>query len=489
MCLFLLPLGLPAQVPEDSYFAETLSTPPGIAPEVTAITFARDGHLYACFRRGAIWSTVNALSDRTVPLEWRLFASGLQVPLGILPGKSGEFFVAQMPELTRIVDTDGNGRADLYETVCDKWGMSGNYHEFVYGPLLDGEGNFYVALGSASSLGESRSPVRGIYTAQGRKGDRYQHFSAVPYRGWIVRISPSGQMVPISSGLRQPNGLVFNPEGDLFVVDNQGDWVGTSPLHHVTPAAFHGHPSSLVWDPGFTDSPMEVPVEHLQSRRKLPAIQIPQNDMAGSIAQPAIDTTNGKFGPYENQMFVADWSYPRLHRVVLEKVGGQYQGACFPFMDGGGLRRGNQDLAFGPDGSLYVAQVSRVWGGSEDGLQRVVWTGELPMDILTMSLTERGFDLTFTKPVDPESIKDPSAFSIEHFYYLYHPQYGSPKTDVKVVRVKKVSLSRDGLTLSLILDGLVPSRVYQWHFRGIKALDGDELVTETAAYTLNRLRD
>src|SRR5262245_11088760 len=104
--LALAPVAGRAQVSSDSYRFETVATPPGIAPEVSAIAFADDGKLYACFRRGYIYALDPATS------RWRKFASGLQTPLGILPGKPGEFFVAHLPELTRVADTNGDGIAD-----------------------------------------------------------------------------------------------------------------------------------------------------------------------------------------------------------------------------------------------------------------------------------------------------------------------------------------------------------------------------------------
>ena len=478
-----------AQVPPDAYRVETVPTPEGIAPEASAVAFGPDGKLYATFRRGYVYS----LDLQTQ--QWRQFASGLQSPLGILAGKPGEFFVAHLPELTRVVDTDGDGIADLYETVADQWGMSGNYHEFAYGPVRDAEGNLYMSLGCASNNALPRFPVRGEYTSEGKESshpeeglvNRVGHYSPVQYRGCVLRISPQGEVTPISCGLRQPNGLGFSPEGDLFVTDNQGDWIGTSPLHHVTPGAFHGHPSSLNWDTEFSGDPVEAPVEELAKRRKMPAIQFPQNDMGGSVAQPLFDTTGGNFGPYSGQVFVAEWTYPRILRADLEKVGCEYQGAAFIFVDGNGLRTGNNRIAFSPDGkSLYTAQTSRIWGSAE-GLQRIVWSGRVPMDILTMRLTKTGFQLTFTKPVDSSTAENPQAYSFTHYYYLYHSQYGSPKTDVTPVKVRSVVVSEDGLQATLELENLVAGRVYELLPNGIKAADGEPLATRIAAYTLNRL--
>jgi glucose/arabinose dehydrogenase len=478
-----------AQVPADAYRVETVPTPEGIAPEVTAVTFGSDGRLYAAFRRGYVYS----LDTRTH--QWRKFASGFQTPLGIMAGGPGEFFVAHLPELTRVVDTDGDGVADLYETLADQWGMSGNYHEFAYGPVRDSAGNLYMSLGCASNGALPRFPVRGEYTSEGKESSHPQeglvnkvgHYSPVQYRGCVLRISPQGDVSPVSCGLRQPNGLGFSPDGELFVTDNQGDWVGTSPLHHVTPGAFHGHPSSLNWDSTFAGDPVEAPVEELAKRRKMPAIQFPQNDMGGSVTQPLFDTTAGRFGPYEGQVFVGEWTYPRILRADLEKVGGEYQGAAFLFVDGNGLRTGNNRIAFSPDGkSLYTAQTSRIWGSAE-GLQRIVWSGRVPMDILRMRLTKTGFRLTFTKPVDPATAGDPGMYSFTHYYYLYHGQYGSPKTDITPVKVRSIVISEDGLHATLDLESLIPGRVYELRPGEIKSADGEPLATRVAAYTLNRL--
>ena len=89
--------------------------------------------------------------------------------------------------MTRLVDTDGDDRADRYETYSDGWGVSGNYHEFAFGPEADGEGRLWVTLnvGFCGSLGKS----------------------IVPWRGWALIIEDDGSVTPVCGGLRSPNGL------------------------------------------------------------------------------------------------------------------------------------------------------------------------------------------------------------------------------------------------------------------------------------------
>ncbi len=479
-----------AQVPASSYKVETVPGPRDVAPEISAVTVADDGKLYAAFRRGYIYS-YDPVSRR-----WRRFAEGLHTPLDIAAGeRPGEFLVAQVPELTRVADTDGDGEADLFETVSDGWGLSGNYHEFIAGPARDGEGNLYVSLGLSSGNADPRPPVRGEWTKRPRTAtapvagnvNSFGHYSPTPYRGCALQIRADGEVRPFSCGFRQPNGIVASPEGDILAADNQGGWVGTSPIHHVTEGAFHGHPASLHWHPQFLGiNPVEAEVAELDRRRKRPAILLPQGDMAGSNAGMAFDQTAGAFGPYQGQMFVAEWTYPRVLRVELQRVRGTLQGAAFVFVEGNGLRMANNRLAFSSTGdSLYVAQTSRIWGATE-GLQRIVWQGEVPFDILSMRLTREGFTLTFTKPADHDSASDPANYSLTRYYYRYHAAYGSPKTDITPVEIAEVRVSSDGLRADLAVRDLSEGWLYDLRPALIVSRDGEPLAARIAAYTLNR---
>ena len=119
----------------------------------------------------------------------------------------------------------------------------------------------------------------------------------------------------------------------------------------------------------------------------------------------------------------------------------------------------------------------------------MVWTGKVPMDILRMRLTKTGFELTFTRPVDLQTARSPETYSIIHYYYRYHGQYGSPKTDIAPVKVTGIDVSSDGLRVSLKLEKLIPGRIYELRPGRIQSIDGAPLITRLAAYTLNRLKE
>jgi glucose/arabinose dehydrogenase len=489
--LLALPLAAPAahaqefrrgevrRIPESyPYRLENIATPPGLLAETGGLSFLPDGRMVAVFHHGEVM-----IYDPKAK-SWSVFATGLHDPLGVVAISEREMIVAQRPEITRVKDTDGDGKADTFETVSDDFGMSGNYSEFTHGPIMDAQGNLYFSLNTASNNGPVRPIIRGDYSPRGRIG---RMFSAVPYRGWVMKITPDGKTIPWASGFRSPNGLTLDREGNLYVTDNQGDWLGSSKLFLVHPGEWHGHVPSLAWEPGIHENPFTIPIPVLDRMRVREIVQIPHTILANSPTEPLIDYTGGKFGPFGGQMFIGELNHQLLMRVMLEEVNHEVQGAVVPFLNGDPLRLGGNRLAFSPDGSLYIGHTDHGWSG-DDGITRVVWTGQTPMDVYTMSLTADGFDLTFTKPVDRAIAADPATYRFTRYFYEYSINYGSPQIDKQPVQVKGVRVSPDGRRVSVTLAELKPGYVHQVDLPTLKAADGTELVNSTVYYTVNQLR-
>jgi glucose/arabinose dehydrogenase len=493
LCLFLVSyFSSSAQGTRDSYRVETIAMPKGLTSQTGGIDFLPDGRLVACFMRGEV------MTFDVKTKEWKLFAEGLQIPLGILAVSNSEVLVMQLSNLVRIKDTDGDGHADLYENVTDNFGMSGNYHEFNYGPVKDKAGNLFIALNDGSSGGSVRTVVRGEINKRGRDGidGHKEMFSVVPYRGWVMELTPDGKLHPYASGFRSPNGLGFDLSGNLFVTDNQSDWVPTGSLYHVRKDRFYGHPASLVWKKEWKNrDPFNAPISELDKMRTRAAVLFPQGIMANSPSQPLVDMTNGKFGPFSGQLFIGEINRERILRVMLEKVGGEFQGACIPFMDGHGLRVGNNRLAFAPDGSLWIGQISfSGWIEGEPGIQRIVFTGDMPMDVYTMNLTVNGFDLTFTQSIDMSTAIDRGNYKLRSYRYEYKKKDIAEgvdianQVDVQDVPIKNIQLSKDGRKVSLLIDDLKEGFIYELKLGDIKSSKGQPLANKLICYTLNRLR-
>jgi glucose/arabinose dehydrogenase len=462
------------------YKLTTFNLPDDCVLEVGGLAFRPDGKLLACTRRGDIWLISNPGAANPALVQYSKFATGLHEPLGMYVESNNVVYVVQRPELTKVIDVNGDGVADKFETVCDKWGVSGDYHEFAFGPARDKEGNFFVTLNVGFGGG---------------------HQAKVPWRGWCVKVSPDGKLEPYAYGLRSPNGINFAPDGELFYCDNQGEWVATNKLNHVKKGKFYGHQASLRWLPEspFASHPTSIPSGMLYDGQKgpdrnspsgmpavdPPAIWFPYGRMGQSASEPVWDTTGGKFGPFAGQCFVGDQTRSTVMRVALEKVNGVYQGTCFPFRNG--LQCGVNRLAFGPDGALYVGQTNRGWGsvgGKPYGLQKIAFAGDVPAEVHHVTLTKTGFDLVFTKPIADVT---PNAVTLKSFTYIYYSQYGCPEMDPRDEKITAANLSPDRKTISLAVAGLKPGRVYEFRLPDVKTADGAPILHPEAYYTLNEL--
>jgi glucose/arabinose dehydrogenase len=472
----------------DSYLVDTITFPHHIAPEVGGLGFTSDGELVVALRRYGILMA----KPETDPTKfaWRSFSDDiLHNTCGLQVISKSEMIISTMDDLVRVKDTDGDGIADSYQVICDDWGMSGNYHETnTFAPDGPNATNgWWLAIGTASHNGPVFTNVRGNYSPIGRRG---RNFSSVQWKGWVVHIDPSGKLEPFAKGFRANNGISVGPDGKLWVTDNQGDWRGTSPLFHVTKGGFYGHPSSLVWDPTFhsdvENDPLKHPIEKLEALRTHAAVEVPQGFMCNSPSEPVFDT-KGKFGPFAGQMFIGDVAGGRIIRVMLEEVDGVMQGACVKFIDHD-LRAGNNRLVFSPDGTqLYTGQTVRGWGTPAEGLQRITFNGDMPCDVKAISLTKGGFVLTFTKPLDLVSGARASSYKAKSYWYRYSPQYGSPQMEEKALNVGGLSLSADGVSATMNVDGLQPNRIVQFDL-DLTAADGSRIRQPVVCYTINRLR-
>jgi hypothetical protein len=464
---------------EDFYRIETIQLPPHVILEVGGMCLMPDGRLMVGTRRGEVWGHREG--------EWKLFAFGLDEIMGLWPAATNQLVLSQRPELTRLTDTNGDGQADLFETVADQWNYSGHLYEWTFGPVQDRAGNLYGTLACwfFPWMKFDQNPYSGMEIPP---PSFHRPGSQTAWRGWCFQVSPSGAFTAFASGLRSPNGLGFSPDDELFVSDNQGEYFGACMVFHVTRDAFLGHPNGLFWGAEATSEPFKIPLEELERRRKLPAIILPFGVMGQSASQPLWDETGGRFGPFAGQMFIGDQTKATVMRVALEKVDGEFQGACFPFRSG--FQSGNNRLLFDADGSLLVGQTDRGWGaigGKPHGLQRLTWTGRVPFEMHTVHALPDGFEIVFTEPVNPATAQDPGAYALQHFQYHYHRRYGSPQIEHTPVKISAIEVSPDGRRLKLRLPELVAAKVYELRAPGLRAADGSPLLHETAWYTLNRI--
>jgi hypothetical protein len=268
----------------------------------------------------------------------------------------------------------------------------------------------------------------------------------------------------------------------------------------LVPGRFVGHPGGNEWAKQAEEFRGVRPVEPKNNSRIAteveknpdfipPAVLFPYEKMGQSASGIACDTTHGKFGPFEDQLFIGDQTHSTIMRVDLEIVDGLYQGACFPFR--AGFQSGVVGVEMGPSGSLFVGGTNRGWGsrGPKDfAVERLDWTGKMPFEIKTMRLTPKGFVLSFTKSVDAKIASDPSSYTLDTFTYIYREQYGSPEVDSGKGTVRSANVSADGMSVELEVEGLRVGHIHELHAVAVRSKEGEKLLHSNAYYTLNKLR-
>ena len=445
---------------DEFYRIEHFPLPREIDLLVGGMDWLGNGDLAVCTWPGEVYLVQNAQG----PVEraaYRRFGRGLNEPLG-LKVVNDRIYVAQKCELTRLTDTDGNGEADLYETINADWGFTGNYHSFTFGPAVDRNNDFYLFLA-------------------GQHG-RWD----VPYVGWCVRIAANDHKLEgFCSGLRAPNGWAsFGPDQDFFVTDNQGEWIGACKLNYLQRGKFYGFPASY-------PAP-EADYLHPKNFQP-PALWFPRR-LAPSASGIAV-ITDDRLGPFQGQMLVGDFQNSIVMRVAMEKVNGEWQGAVWPFAKGfaGAVNR----LSMGPDGKLYVGGCKRAWSTAapmEYSLERVGFTGWRPFEVKEVHAKRDGFELIFTEPVDAATGTNTEHYAVSQFTYEYSGSYGSPEIDhdggknsATPIEVAQAALSTERKRVSLSLKGWRAGYVTAVRMVGVRSSAGRGLWHDTFYYTLNHV--
>ena len=465
-----------AQEEEKYYPIVNIPIPPEVPMRPGSFEILPDGRLAVGTRRGDIYFIKGAFQSPPEP-RYHLFASGQDEIFG-LAWKDGAMTTTQFGEVTRIADVDGDGIADRYDTLSNNWGYAEG-HEFAFGSKHDPEGNIWVALGLSGS-----------------------YHSRNLFRGWAVKVTPDGRMIPVCSGLRSPGGVGPNAQGVMFCIESQGPWNGCCSLKHLKQGAFLGHPASYNWYPFVPgmdapavepDSPSRLQVEKKRVKELVPpVVRFPYIRMGRSIAGFRLSQTGGKFGPFENQIFLGDYTLSIILRVTTEQVNGVWQGACYPFREG--LSTGIMHVEFSPKGQLIVGgfTTNRQWpvrGTEPFAIQRIDWSGVVPFEIREINIRKDGFLVTFTKPVDRDIASGTEAYIVTTYTHNYAAGYGSPEVDHTTPKVIRAVPSADGLSVMVHLDKTTEGHIHDFDLAGMVSRDGEHLLHTKAYYTVNEIPD
>jgi cytochrome c len=459
--------GMPLVTVHPSFTVTPLHRAGEFEPRVGGIDFLPDGRMVMC-----TWDPsgdVYLIDTKT--LARTKFATGLAEPLGVKV-VDGAIYVLQKQELTKLVDTNNDGVADEYACVSQDWPVTANFHEFAFG-LAYKDGWFYANLAVAINPG-------GRNTEPQTKPN-----AAKVQRGQVIRINKdTGKVEPVAMGIRTPNGIGLMPStGDIYITDNQGDWLPSSKLIKLKDGAFYG--AHTVPDHAWKDRPVTPPV-----------VWLPQGEIGNSPSQPA----ELMVGPWKGQIIHGDVTHGGLKRTFVETINWKTeegedrsvdQGCVFRFSQG--FNAGVNRIAWGPDGSLYVGEIGSTgnWGQTGKarfGLEKLSFTGSPAFEPLAVRAMTNGFEVEFTEPIASDADLEPTHYEVRQWRYQPTKEYGGPKVDEQSLWVNSVTPSANRKKVFLYIDGLRDGRVVYLRLpRTLRAESGRSLWTTEAWYTLNRL--
>lgn len=427
---------------------KTISGEDRVMPVALAV-HPKDGRVFvASIKTGEVFLLRDPTGDGK-QATFETFGRGLfQDAYSMLAEEQG-LFVLHRRNLTRI-DYGDHGKPLRVDRVARLPHDVADSYDYPYGLVRDKRGGFIVAYAPYAN-------------------------TTMPGSGGAVSLVPGEAPREVAYGMRNPLGWSVGPDREVFYTDNQGEWVAANKLCHLAEGSYNGFPN-------------RAQMQHVTKSPAPPAVWIPYG-WGRSVNGVTFDNTGGKFGPFAGQFFLAEVMFGgAIVRADVEKVNGQYQGACFPFWGKGLL--GPVSLAFDPRGRLFVGGITEPgWMAQPDrgALFRIDFNGQVPFELRTIRARPHGFRVEFTAPVDRKSALDPASYHVEHYRYEYTGAYGSPELDRASAAVEAVKLSDDGQSVELTLPPLVKDRVYMISAPSVHSTRGDTLVHTTGAYTLNSI--
>lgn len=394
----------------------------------SGIDFGKDpDEALVCTVDGEVWR-LTGIQQAEGMVKWQRIASGLFQPLGIKYHK-GAIYVSCRDQIAKLIDLNGDGETDYYESFNSDHQVTEHFHEFAMGLQVDKASNFYYA-----------------------KSGRHARTALVPQHGTLIRVSPDGsQSEIIAHGFRAANGVCLNPDGSFIVTDQEGYWNPMNRINWVEAGGFYGNMYGYGAPADTSDAAMLQPLCWIDSKYDRSPAELLWAD-------------SDRWGPLSGQLLNLSYGYGKVFAVLPQKVGDIRQGAMtelpiaqFPT----GIMRGR----FHPtDGQLYVCGMS-AWATNQmiqvGGLYRIRYTGKPILFPVQMSALQTGIRLQFTDKIHPEVTEHPERFKVSSWELKRSHNYGSKRYHVEQWPVKKVELSEDGRTVHLDVPDLRPNWVIE----------------------------
>jgi glucose/arabinose dehydrogenase len=391
-----------------------------IASMASSASGGPTGHLLTASTGFIFSGIVGATSNATVTATQ--VGSGFRMPSGAVALGDTLYVVDNYAGLIRLTPTGGGNYSQtsvyagrISDSATNKGTMPANTwgHRTWNGGLLYKDGFFYVPVGNGLISGDG--------TTYWVDANMYRG------KGVIYKIPKNGGTVDtLAGGVRNPVSMAWGPDSAMLYTDNQGSFMPASALFHIKPGRFFGHP--------------KTPFDNVLRTPPAVIFNYGGGSTGGSATNPSVtkvatDMLTLRNGMYRNQLLVGSNHTTGMNRVFLEKVGGELQGAVFPFSQGFGLGTGNgaptasapgvlpdfrssvNRLSYGPDGYIYVGGGNSPGtsssgshgfdGGLQYGLARLVPNNDTVFELKAIrSLGATQMEVEFTEPIASAAVSN-----------------------------------------------------------------------------------
>lgn len=303
-------------------------------------------------KKGLLRFTLNPETDRVMKTE--TINDTLAECRGLLVAHGSLYVMANNDKaFYRLRDTNGDDRFDETNRLTKFGGDVGHgRNQITLGP----DGMIYAIFGDAVvELESAKNLVPKLVHPNHAEGTR---------SGFIARTDKEGrQWEIVTRGLRNPYGIDFNLDGEMFTYDADAEydlgssWYRPTRINHLMIGGDYGwRRVTRQWPPYFPDRP-DMPRPTLDTGKGSPT--------AVSFGK------GGKFPwPYREALFALDWAYGRILAIHLSPRGSSYAAQAETFLNGTPLNV--TDVEFGPDGAMYFVTGGR---GTQSALYRVSYAG------------------------------------------------------------------------------------------------------------------
>jgi putative heme-binding domain-containing protein len=256
--------------------------------------------------------------------------------------------------LFRLRDTNGDGTFDEEKLLGEHTATGGHgRNDLALGP----DGKIYMIHGDSVAVPKKHKDLTPPVPDH-LPGDELPN-------GHVIRTDVDGKHWElVCKGLRNPFGIDFNADGEMFTYDADAEfdmgapWYRPTRVRHLVAGADYGwRRVTGSWPPYYPDHADEPP---------------PTLDIGKGSPTAVKFGTRSKFpAKYRNALFVLDWTYGRILAVHMTPRGASYAGRSEVFLRG--QPANVTDLGFGPDGAMYFVTGGRQ---TQSGLYRVRYVGK-----------------------------------------------------------------------------------------------------------------